>query len=153
MILVVALYLNVYQPGGDEYSVHGHYDITITSSKVVDYKYNGKDQPHVAALTFSYGYNTKNDLSGRVRIYIAESSYTDQSLPDNRFLIYDDISQEELNVFIDWMTEIVFDGGPSPEDYGWSFKVNVSLVSILMKGIIDAIAVLVHCTSFLAFAE
>ena len=117
-----SIYLNVYSSGSGKYKNNGHYDITITSSDGVIYMYNNK-QYQVPALTFSYGYDSSDKSSGRLEIYTAESSYDKKDLAYDRFLIYSDISQGELDAFIGWMAENVFDGGPNKETYGYSFSV------------------------------
>ena len=117
-----SIYLNVYSSGSGKYKNNGYYDITITSSDGVIYMYNNK-QYQVPALTFSYGYDSSDKSSGRLEIYTAESSYDKKDLAYDRFLIYSDISQGELDAFIGWMAENVFDGGPNKETYGYSFSV------------------------------
>ena len=91
--------MNVYAPDGWNWS-YGHYDLSIIS----------KDDPE-KGWTFSYGpifpekyempKNIENEvLDARVDVY--ETPCREDMSPAIRFLLFDDLTQQELNSFYSW---------------------------------------------------
>ena len=96
------VYLNVYT--NEAYNnKYGHYDITIKSSDInqnVVYSLCGALQS-VPALTISYGPTSQTDSSAILTFFVGPNS---KATFTKQYLIFDDLTQEELDAFIEWLT-------------------------------------------------